>query len=86
MRQYSVPVYVAAKVYKKDPSWIRAGLISGWLPIGHATRKGELVTNIDQMNSKYGRINYYISPRKLFEETGYLWEVNDEYNNTSRIK
>lgn len=25
---------IAAKVYGKDPEWIRAGIISGWLPIG----------------------------------------------------
>ena len=47
----SVPVAVAAKVYGKDPSWVRAGLISGWLKIGYATRKGELVTK-DQMQTK----------------------------------
>lgn len=29
----SVPVVVAAKVYGKDASWIRAGIIAGWLPI-----------------------------------------------------
>lgn len=70
----SVPVLVAAKVYGKDPSWIRAGIISGWLPIGFATRKGQLVTNLKDMDSLYGRINYYISPQKLFEQTGYLWK------------
>lgn len=70
----SVPVAVAAKVYGKDASWIRAGIISGWLPIGTATRRGMQVTSLSQMNSKYGRINYYISPRKLYEETGYLWK------------
>lgn len=70
----SVPVAIAAKAYGKDPAWIRAGIISGWLPIGIATRNGEPVTSIDQMDSKLGRINYYISPKKLYEETGYLWE------------
>jgi len=70
----SVPVAVAAKVYGKDASWVRAGIIAGWLPIGKATRKGKLVTTIEEMNSKYGRINFYISPRLLFEETGYLWK------------
>ena len=39
----SVPVAVAAKVYKKDPCWVRAGLIAGWLPIGFATRDGKLI-------------------------------------------
>lgn len=74
MHKQSVPVVIAAKVYGKDPSWIRAGLISGWLPIGYATRNGVKVTSIDQMNSKYGRINYYISPSKLYNDTGYMWE------------
>lgn len=70
----SVPVAVAARVYGKDVCWIRAGIISGWLPIGHATRKGKKITSINEMNSKYGRINYYISPKRLWEETGYLWK------------
>lgn len=70
----SVPVSVAARVYGKDASWVRAGIISGWLPIGNATRQGKLITNIDEMNSKYGRINFYISPKKLYEETGYAWK------------
>lgn len=70
----SVPVTVAARVYGKDASWVRAGIISGWLPIGNATRQGKLITNIDEMNSKYGRINFYISPKKLYEETGYAWK------------
>lgn len=69
----SVPVAVAARVYGKDPSWIRAGIITGWLPIGKATRNGQLVTKVEHMNSKYGRINFYISPKLLWEETGYLW-------------
>ena len=70
----SVRVSVAAKVYGKDASWVRAGIISGWLPIGKATRNGKLITDIEEMNSKYGRINFYISPKLLFEETGYAWK------------
>lgn len=70
----SVPVAVAARVYGKDASWVRAGIISGWLPIGKATRAGKLVTSIEEMNSKYGRINFYISSKRLYEETGYLWK------------
>lgn len=70
----SVPVSVAAKVYGKDATWIRAGIISGWLPIGVATRDGKKITTIEEINSKYGRINFYISPKKLYEETGYIWE------------
>ena len=70
----SVPVRIAAKIFKKDPTWVRAGLICGWLPIGYATRNGERVTDVKQMNSKYGRINYYISPKLLFEQTGFKLE------------
>ena len=69
----SVPVSVAARVYGKDASWVRAGIVAGWLPIGKATRNGELVTKVENIDSKYGRINFYISPKKLWEETGYVW-------------
>lgn len=69
----SVPVAVAARVYGKDASWVRAGIVSGWLPIGKATRNGKLVTKIEEMNSKYGRINFYISPKLLWQETGFVW-------------
>lgn len=70
----SVPVAVAARIYGKDATWVRAGLISGYLQIGTATRNGSVITTISQMGSKYGRINYYISPKKLYEETGYIWK------------
>ena len=49
------------------------GTTSGWLPIGKATRNGKLITKIEEMNSKYGRINFYISPKLLWEETGFIW-------------
>lgn len=44
----SVPVRVAARVYGRDPAWVRAGIIAGWLPIGQATRNGHTVTDIRQ--------------------------------------
>lgn len=72
--QGSVPVAVAVRVYGKDASWVRAGIVSGWLPIGKATRSGKLVTTIEEMDSRYGRINFYISPKRLYEETGFLWK------------
>ena len=72
--QGSVPVAVAARVYGKDASWVRAGIVSGWLPIGKATRSGKLVTTIEEMDSRYGRINFYISPKRLYEESGFLWK------------
>ena len=64
----SVPVVVAARIYGKDATWVRAGIIEGWLPIGNATRNGKLITSLDEMSSKNGRINFYISPKKLWEE------------------
>lgn len=74
----SVPVSVVAKVYGKDASWVRAGIISGWLPIGTATRAGKLVTDISEMDSKKGRISYYISPKLLYEQTGFIWDGTRE--------
>ena len=70
----SVPIAVAARVYGKDASWVRAGIIAGWLPIGTATRAGKLVTDLNDMDSKKGRISYYISPKLLYEQTGYVWD------------
>ena len=59
----NVPVKVAARVYEKDPAWVRMGLREGWLPIGVATK-----------SSDGKRYNYYISPRLLFEHTGFSYE------------
>lgn len=70
----SVPVSVVAEIYGKDPTWVRAGIIAGWLPIGTATRNGQRVTDVSQISSKKGRINFYISPKLLYEQTGFLWE------------
>ena len=70
----SVPVMVAARVYGKDSSWIRAGIIAGWLPIGKATRNGKIVSKIEEIDGRLGRISYYISPKLLYEQTGYEWK------------
>ncbi|GHU53663.1 hypothetical protein AGMMS49975_12330 [Clostridia bacterium] len=85
----SVPVTTAAKIYGKDASWIRAGIISGWLQIGNATRNGKLVTNVKEINSKRGRINFYISPKLLWKATGYLWKGksdNGDNDTTDNIR
>lgn len=74
MNNSNVPVRIAAQVYKKDANWIRAGLISGYLPIGIATRNGKQVTDISELDCKLGRINYYISPKLLYEQTGFIWQ------------
>ena len=46
-KEGSVPVAVVARVYGKDASWVRAGIISGWLPIGKATRNGKLIGSVE---------------------------------------
>ena len=70
----SVPVAVAARGYGKDPSWVRKGIIAGWLPIGVATRHGQIVDDVTSIKAGNGRINIYISPLKLYEHTGYVWK------------
>ena len=50
-----------------------AGIVSGWLPIGKATQGDKLVTDMKQLD-RNKKTNYYISPRLLWELTGYVWE------------
>ena len=72
----SVPVIVAARVYGKDASWVRAGIISGWLPIGKATRNGKLVTNVS--------ISIFLRSSSMKKRAIYGKERNvDGNNNTS---
>ena len=78
----SVPVAVVARVYGKDASWVRAGIISGWLPIGKATRNGKLITNIEEI-SKYGDFEWFISddpyiPKPKLEDFMNIPEDADE--------
>lgn len=69
----NVPVEVAAEVFKKDAEWVKAGIIVGWLPIGVATKRYEKVTSLNQIKSDE-RTNYYISPKRLWEVTGFIWD------------
>lgn len=73
-----VPVKVAARVYGESECYIRAGIIAGWLPIGKATRNGKEIVDVQEMDSRKGRISYYISPKLLYEQTGYLWKGEKE--------
>jgi len=82
-----VPVSVAATVYGKDVSWVKQGIIDRWLPIGYATRDKKLVPPDEPMDAKFGRLNFYISPKKLWEDTGYIWEGDTNGNpNPSRVE
>lgn len=58
----NVPVTVAASAMKKDPQFIRQGIVQGILDIGVAIKK--------EGSSQY---DYYISPMKLWQETGYIY-------------
>ena len=69
----SVPRLVRTKGRQTSRVPMRRLRCSGWLPIGKATRNGNLVASIEEMDSRYGRINFYISPKRLYEETGYFW-------------
>lgn len=55
-----VPVRVAAAVYGKAPCYIHEGIRAGWLPIGHM-KPGEQ------------KDNFYISPLKLWQDTGFVY-------------
>lgn len=73
----SVPITEAAKILGKDANWVQAGIISGWLPIGKATKGDKLITSMEQLKRGV-RTNYYISPRLLWELTGYVWHGKGE--------
>lgn len=92
----SVPVAVAARVYGKDASWIRAGIVSGWLPIGKATRSGKLVTNLEEMsicsvhpshgqsmNSEKGHISNGLHMKSVIESWTSLSTIQSPSSKTS---
>ncbi len=62
----NVPVNVAARVMKKDPQFVRQGIIQGFT-------RSELLFKKDG-SSQY---DYYISPMKFWQETGYIYDGID---------
>lgn len=58
----SVPVEVAARAMRKSALYVRQGLIQGILPFGYAMKKD---------GSEH--YDYYISPKRLWEETGFIY-------------
>ena len=60
-----------SKILGIPESSVRAGIIYGWLPIGTAYRGNKIITS--QTKSSV-RTEYVISPRKLWEEFGYVWK------------
>lgn len=61
----NVPVKVAARVLGKSEFYVRCAIQDGNLDIGICSGRGK-------------RKSYYISPKKLFELTGYVWEGEKE--------
>ena len=59
----NVPISEVARIMKKDKNFIRIGIQEKWLPIGVAYKK--------EGSSEY---SYYISPKKLYEYTGYVYK------------
>lgn len=60
-----VPMEVAAKVYGKDVTYVREGIDAGWLPIGRCTKRSK-------------NRSFYVSPKKLWEDTGFVWRGGQE--------
>ena len=60
-----VPTKVAAKVFGKSELWVKEGIRNGLLPIGMNTESEQ-------------RGNFYISPKLLWEFTGYVWKGEEK--------
>ena len=58
----NISINEAAHIMKKDPQFIRQGMIQGVLPIGSVFKK--------EGSSQY---DYYISPKLFWEYTGYVY-------------
>ena len=62
----NVPIKEVAKAMKKDEQFIRLALQQKMLNIGFALRK-----------ENSSQFDYYVSPKLLFEYTGYIYEGNN---------
>ena len=58
----NVPISIVAKIMKKDKHFVRIGIQEKWLPIGVAYK-----------NENSNEFSYYVSPKKLYEYTGYVY-------------
>lgn len=61
----SVPIKVAAEVMNKSQMYVRHAIEDGRLDIGCCSGRGK-------------RKSYYISPKKFYELTGYMYEAEKE--------
>ena len=66
-----IPVYIAAKIMKKNPRFLEDLIESGKLPIGCVER------------GTGGKKDTYISPKLFYEYTGHIFK-SDEWNRKRR--
>ena len=59
----------AAKLIGRSETWVRAGIINGYFPVGIATKNKRLVTDVHEMHTP-GRITYTIFPDRVKEFLG----------------
>lgn len=59
----NIPIAEVAKILRKDPQYVRQGIIQGYLPIGVAVK--------NEGSSQY---DFYVSPMKLWQFTGCVWK------------
>lgn len=59
----NIPISEVAKILRKDPQYVRQGIIQGYLPIGVAVK-----------NNGSSQYDFYVSPMKLWQFTGYVWK------------
>lgn len=65
MEYGNVPVKVAARILNKSPLYVRHAIEDNRIDLGCCSGRGK-------------RKSYYISPKKLFELTGYEWKGERE--------
>lgn len=65
---YNVPISVVAKIMGKSSMFVRIGWQIGLLPFGAAF----------ETDASYMQFDYYVSPKLLYEYTGYMYEPNED--------
>lgn len=70
----NMTVMEAAKLMRKAPEWIKAGIINDWFPVGVAQKDGVKITSLEQYNKSEGRVEFVVYPKKFWELTGVVWK------------
>ena len=69
----NIPVKEAARLMGKDQTFIRQGIIRGFLPIGVAFKK-DIPDDKWDGKKESTQYDFYISPRLLWEYTGIVYK------------